>query len=436
MAVPTRIASHVSESSMAIEGMTWHGPTPLILVVDDQESNRDVLCRRLLRRGYRTREACDGTEALRMIKGEDYDLVILDVMMPGISGLAVLEQVRFTRSRADLPIIMATARDQSADIVEALRKGANDYVTKPIDFAVIIARVEMQLSLRNSVKQILTLERRLSQRNAELEAANHHLRSAALRAQRELELAAKVQSSLLPNLAPFINGIEFAWAFRPCNELAGDALNVFPLGPDHVGFYVLDVSGHGVAASLASVAATRALSPTGRDSMVLPAGAHQPIPPAAVLQRMEEQFPFREETEQFITMFYAVLDTTTQQLSYASAGHPPAIRIDINGAASVLDHSTLPIGLGGKHDQHTVQFGPGDRLFIYSDGVTEATNESDEEFGRHRLSDVLSQSRTQTLDESVRAAIERVESWRGQGIIRDDVSLLGAQIGIRGSVRS
>ena len=134
MAVPTRIASHVSESSMAIEGMTWHGPTPLILVVDDQESNRDVLCRRLLRRGYRTREACDGTEALRMIKGEDYDLVILDVMMPGISGLAVLEQVRFTRSRADLPIIMATARDQSADIVEALRKGANDYVTKPIDF--------------------------------------------------------------------------------------------------------------------------------------------------------------------------------------------------------------------------------------------------------------------------------------------------------------
>ena len=207
-----------------------------MLIVDDQDTNRDVLARRLNRRGYDTRDASGGEQALQMIQAQDFDLILLDVMMPGMSGLEVLQQLRKTRSRAELPVIMVTARDQSADVVEALGLGANDYVTKPVDFAVIMARVETQLSLRNSVRQIIKLERRLSERNIALEGANQHLQEAAERARRELEMAAKVQSSLLPKVAPSFNGVQFAWAFQPCNELAGDALNVGQVGPNHVSF--------------------------------------------------------------------------------------------------------------------------------------------------------------------------------------------------------
>ncbi len=115
--------------------------TASILVVDDDESNRESLRRRLERRGYAASVAVDGKDALEQIEKKAFDLIILDVMMPGINGLEVLDILRKTYTPTQLPVIMATARDQSADVVTALDRGANDYVTKPLDFAVVSARV-------------------------------------------------------------------------------------------------------------------------------------------------------------------------------------------------------------------------------------------------------------------------------------------------------
>jgi len=136
-----------------------------LLVVDDNEMNRDMLSRRLKSKGYVVEMAEDGQQALDMLGKEPFDLVLLDVMMPGISGLDVLRTVRQTKSRADLPIIMATAKDQSDDIVEALKLGANDYVTKPIDFPVCLARVQSQLALKRAQDQVKRLNAGLARRN-------------------------------------------------------------------------------------------------------------------------------------------------------------------------------------------------------------------------------------------------------------------------------
>ncbi len=130
---------------------TEHGS---LLVVDDDETNRDVLAHRLQRRGYAVTEASDGREALDLIRRQRFDLILLDIVMPGPSGLEVLQAVRRTHSLTDLPVIMATAKDQSADVVRALELGANDYVTKPYDFPVLLARVGTQLSLKRAVEQI------------------------------------------------------------------------------------------------------------------------------------------------------------------------------------------------------------------------------------------------------------------------------------------
>ena len=118
-----------------------------ILVVDDNEDNRDMLSRRLKRQGYRIALAENGHQALDMVSAEKFDLVVLDIMMPGISGLDVLKTLRNTYSVADLPIIMATAKDQSEDVVTALGMGANDYVTKPLDFPVALARIQIAIIL-------------------------------------------------------------------------------------------------------------------------------------------------------------------------------------------------------------------------------------------------------------------------------------------------
>ena len=136
-----------------------------VLVVDDNEMNRDMLSRRLQTRGYDVAVAEDGHRALEMLETRAFDTVILDVMMPGISGLEVLRKIRETRSMSDLPVIMATARDQSEDIVEALRLGANDYVTKPLDFQVVLARLSTQLALKRQKDEIKRLAENLEVRN-------------------------------------------------------------------------------------------------------------------------------------------------------------------------------------------------------------------------------------------------------------------------------
>ncbi|HEV3203653.1 MAG TPA: sigma-54 dependent transcriptional regulator [Gemmataceae bacterium] len=125
-----------------------------LLVVDDDETNRDVLGHRLQRKGYSVTTVENGYEALELIRCRGFDLVLLDIMMPGISGLEVLKKIRQTRGLTDLPVVMATARDQSTDVVQALELGANDYVTKPYDIPVLLARVKTQLTLKRAVEQI------------------------------------------------------------------------------------------------------------------------------------------------------------------------------------------------------------------------------------------------------------------------------------------
>ncbi len=136
-----------------------------ILVVDDNELNRDMLSRRLRSRGYEVTVAEDGARALALVESGSFDLVLLDIMMPGLSGIEVLRLVREKRSREELPVVMATARDQAADVIEALRLGANDYVTKPLDFPVVVARAELQIQLRRRGAEIRRLAAGLEKRN-------------------------------------------------------------------------------------------------------------------------------------------------------------------------------------------------------------------------------------------------------------------------------
>ncbi len=119
-----------------------------ILVVDDEEMNRDMLCRRLERKGFQTRSAVDGFEALELIEQTDFDLVLLDVMMPKLSGLEVLHTIRKTQSPLKLPVVVATAKAETEDILQALKLGANDYITKPINFDVALARVQNVLTVK------------------------------------------------------------------------------------------------------------------------------------------------------------------------------------------------------------------------------------------------------------------------------------------------
>jgi len=131
-----------------------------LLVVDDDEDNRDLLCRRLERHGYAATAAASGHEALALLRQDRFDLVLLDIMMPILDGIAVLKMIRETYTAAQLPIIMVSAKDESEDIVAALSLGANDYITKPIDFAVAFARIHTQLARKKAEEALRDSEER------------------------------------------------------------------------------------------------------------------------------------------------------------------------------------------------------------------------------------------------------------------------------------
>jgi sigma-B regulation protein RsbU (phosphoserine phosphatase) len=397
-----------------------------LLVVDDTPANREMLSRRLLRQGYEVETAPDGEAALRMLDGTPFDLVLLDVMMPGMSGLDVLRAVRQTRPSTDLPVVMATAKDASHDVVEALGLGANDYVTKPLDFPVVLARVRTQLSLKRAVEQIRQLERGLAERNAELQAANAQMRA-------DLDAAAKVQAALLPAARPHVPGYRFGWRFVPSAFVAGDILNVFPLDGRHVGLYLLDVSGHGVAAALLSVTVSRFLSPLCDPTSLLWAreertDRYRLEPPARVAARLCQRFPFDDTTGQYFTLVYGLLDLESHNFRFISAGHRPVVHVPAAGEAAMIDAAGFPIGvMGDEYDEYEVRLGPGDRLYLYSDGLPEAMNGAREQYGSQRLLAQLATSRDRPLDESLGGLLDAVEQWRGRRQVDDDVSVLALE---------
>lgn len=404
--------------------------TARILVVDDSEANRESLRRRLARHGYDVVDAADGPAALELIERCPFDLVLLDVMMPGMSGLEVLEEVRKRRSPTDLPIIMATAQDESEAVVAALDRGASDYVTKPLDFPIVLARVRTQLLLKKSVDRAAQLERNLSLRNADLLAANIKLGEHAQRAAFDLEMAAKVQKTFLPAPSPRINGATFAWALEPCQELAGDSLNVLQLDADHAAFYILDVSGHGIAASLLAVAATRLLSEVASgDSVILKTrdGVTTPISPAEVAATLNARFESNPKTGQYMTLFYATFNSKTRVLTYVSAGHPEPVLISRGTEPRLLPGSGAPIGFGGVYEQQTVQLNAGDRIYLYSDGVIEDVDLAQISFGIDRLMAFLSHSMEGNLADSIPALLAALQKWHGGGAAKDDISLVALE---------
>jgi DNA-binding response OmpR family regulator len=123
---------------------------PRLLVVDDVDDNRTILSRRFGRLGFETVEAENGERAIELVKEQSFDVVLLDIMMPGIDGLEVLRILRETYSQDQLPIIMVSAKSTSEDVVDGLLLGANDYITKPVDLKVAQARVEAQLARKRA----------------------------------------------------------------------------------------------------------------------------------------------------------------------------------------------------------------------------------------------------------------------------------------------
>ena len=281
---------------------------------------------------------------------------------------------------------------------------------------------------KRAENELLRLGRQLREANGQLAAMN-------LRMKRDLNAAALVQQSLLPRELPTTADARFAWSYRPCTELAGDILNVFRLDDRDVGLYVLDVSGHGAAASLLSVAASHMISPVG-DSGLLRV-PHETanlgvklIPPAEVAARLNTIFAGRPDSEQFFTLLYGILNLDTSEFRYVCGGHPGPIHLPLDGPAHLIESSGFPVGIfeEATFEEMRIRLSPGDRLYLYSDGLPEAMAPDGEQFGSRRLVEAIQASAKESLETSVVALRAKIESWCGENGPGDDLSILALEI--------
>ena len=377
-----------------------------ILVVDDNEDNRDMLARRLRRMGHAVIEAENGRVALDRLRQQPFDLVLLDIMMPEVNGFQVLEQVRQVPEWRHIPVVVISALDDLDSVVRCVELGAEDYLFKPFNAVLLNARVAACLE-----KKWLR-----DQEQAHL---------AALR--QEMELGRQIQADFMPMELPTLPGWEIAARFLPANEVAGDFYDVFRLPDDRLGLLLGDVSGKGVGAAL-FMALTRSLLRAFADRARPDDPA--PISDAAILDavRLTNRYILRhhqQRTNMFATLFMGVLEVTTGRLSYINAGHVPPLHARAAGGCESLEPTgplvgvteDIPFQVGRVHLE------VGDCLLVYTDGVTEAMNTRHELLGTERLMTVLDRPPT-SADDLLDRIEAMVRAHTGSDNLSDDLTLL------------
>ncbi|HEY7390889.1 MAG TPA: SpoIIE family protein phosphatase [Bryobacteraceae bacterium] len=365
-----------------------------VLIVEDDPAILCGLRDNLEFESHQVLTAADGEAGYRLLAEQSPDLVILDLMLPKLSGYDLCRRARSEGFHA--PILMLSARSQEADRVMGLDLGANDYVSKPFSLRELLARVRALLRHEREHRQD---EERLN---------------------RELEMAAKVQQGLFPHVLPKLPGLEYAGICRPAQGVSGDYYDFLPLGDGKLGLLLADVSGKGISAALLGASLHAAVRTNVRSGE---AGCGK------VLAKANRLLFETTAPERFATVFYAVYDAATRKLTYANAGHCPPMLVRQDTCVR-LESLTPPLGMLPALDEieREVQLVAGDWLLVFSDGVTEAANEEGEEFGDEGLLLAFHRARAKGVAAACGLVVDGVRNHLREQRQPDDITLIAMQV--------
>jgi sigma-B regulation protein RsbU (phosphoserine phosphatase) len=328
-----------------------------ILVVDDSELNRDVLSRRLLREGHVTVLAEDGEHAMRLLSEHAFDIVLLDIMMPGLNGYEVLERIKRDERLRHLPVIMISAVDEIASVIRCIELGAEDYLPKPFDPVLLRARVAASLER----KRLRDVERAYA---------------AAL--EREMTIGRRIQGDFFPESLPEIAGWELAAHFEPARQVAGDFYDAFRVslasGGDHIALVVGDVCDKGVGAAL-----FMGLFRTLLRVAIVEGAAAGRAPDDLVVHAVATTNDYIARTHgranMFCTLVCALLDSRGATVTYVNAGHDSPVIVRAGGGVRARLTRTGPaVGMFPDTPFAVSRecVAAGEALLIYTDGLVDA----------------------------------------------------------------
>jgi sigma-B regulation protein RsbU (phosphoserine phosphatase) len=325
-----------------------------ILVVDDDATSRKMLVRTLSSAGYDCYESDNGVETLKLVHGEQPSLLLLDFDMPGLNGAEVLKRMRADGDPAvaQIPAIMLTGHGGEESEVLCLEAGADDFVTKPINTAVLRARIETQLRLRS-------MRRQLQHQNEELEEWRQNL-------ERDLAAARLTQQSLIPQKPLALPGWEVAASYRPVIQVGGDIYGWLRMRDSRILFWIADATGHGASAALLTALA----------KLLFHHGSVEHDAPASIMRAVNSDFRNIFGTRSFMTAMCVALDPTSGRANVVGAGHPPLLVARHDGGTDAIASSAPPLGLVERAQfiETIVDLRRGDAFVLYTDGLFGAAN--------------------------------------------------------------
>ena len=366
---------------------------PLILIVDDNPANVEILQMRLAANNYEIITAADGEEGLAMARDAQPDLILLDIMMPKMDGIEVCRHIRADASLPFIPIIMVTAKADSKDVVAGLEAGGDEYLTKPVDHAALVARVKSMLRIKELHDTVLE-------------------QSAQLKAQ--LETATQIQSLFWPKI-PELEAGGHIWAkSAPATYVGGDLYDVIPLPDDSLLAYVADVSGKGVPAALIMAA----LSTNIRSEALLQSEVDK------LLETVNNTlYSLTSEEGFFATIVLGRYWPASGKLQLALGGHLQPLWIGRSGIGNLPQLKGISIGVTPDvhYEKKEILLSPGEAVLFFSDGVIEAENEDQTLFGNERLIDYFKNAQGPPWGEGL---LDLISQWRGDAKANDDLTLL------------
>ena len=377
------------------------GPSK-ILVVDDEPDLQPLMLQRMrrdIRRGrYEFLFASDGIEAIEVLnRVDDIDMIITDINMPRMDGLSLLQHI--PEINPNTRSIVVSAYGDMNNIRTAMNRGAFDFVTKPIDF--------------NDLR--VTIERTVLNLHEWREAVSSRDKLTAL--QSELGVANQIQQSILPTSFPRALGYQVYGSMEPARDIGGDFFDVIRLEDDCVGLAIADVSGKGVPAALFMMASRT----------VMKGSAISVRAPGDALGMVNSMLVEDNEAQLFVTVLYAVYDPETGMFTYASGGHDAPLLVRPDGSSELLP-LTGGIVLGIipelEYDENIIAVSPGDTLFCYTDGITEAMNPDDEQFGMERMQQAFAETPPRDAQHAVQIMVDAVTAFAGEAIQSDDLTCL------------
>ena len=378
-----------------------------ILSVDD-EMDLELLLTQYFRRKIRKGEyefvfAHNGLEALTMmVKHPDIEIILSDINMPEMDGLTLLAKVNEMRNPA-LKVIMVSAYGDMGNIRQAMNNGAFDFATKPIDLD------DLSVTIEKAIEQIEYVHQ-MQKEHSQLESLKG-----------DLAIACEIQQAILPRVFPPFpedsDKLDIAASMTPAKDVGGDFYDFFRIDDDRIGFVIADVSGKGIPAAIFMAVSRTLIRATGVRG----------VSPADCLTYSNKLLAAESVDCMFVTVFYGIFNLKTGEISYCNAGHNPPYILKRGGAVEVLPMSQDPmVGAidGIEYHGATLQLDHGDSLVMFTDGVTEAMNAQNEEFGEERLEDTLAEVTMHNCQQIVEAIKADVAAFVGDAEQSDDITVL------------